>query len=93
MPEAPLGFGAVLDPGSSSHTRAVRAAVEGAVRLHPVSNDPDAAELASRGERVYCTLEAVKHVRLIAGVLYSEGLVVLVAANFALSHLNHPLRH
>jgi hypothetical protein len=53
----------------------VGAAVKGAVRLYTVAYDLDTAVLAGRGERVDRALEAVEHVRLVAGRLYSERLV------------------
>src|SRR5215217_4547100 len=43
---------AVLGRARPGHARAVGAAVNGAAHLHAVTYDPDAAVLASRGERV-----------------------------------------
>jgi hypothetical protein len=53
----------------------VGAAIQGTVRLYTVADDPDAAVLAGRGERVDRALEAVEHVRLVARYLHSKSLV------------------
>ena len=81
---------AVLHRARAGHARAVGAAVDGAVCLHAVADDPDAAVLASRGERVDRTLEAVEYVRLVVGQRYPERLVVLIATHFALRHPQTP---
>ena len=46
------------------------AAVAGAIGLHAVTDDPDAAVLAVRGEGVDRALETIEHVRLISGHLH-----------------------
>ena len=68
-----------MDLGGSGHARAVGAAVDGAVRLYPMADDPDPAVLAGRGESVDRALEAVEHVRLVTRPLYPKRLVVPVA--------------
>src|SRR5918997_339796 len=68
---------AVLRRARPGHARAVGAAVNRAVRLHAMADDPDATVLARRGERVNRALEAVEHVWLVVGHLYPERLVVL----------------
>src|SRR5215218_7765233 len=69
---------------------AMRAAVDRA-RLHAMTADPDPAVVAVGSKGVRGALEAVKGVRISPGHNYLEGLVVLVAANLALSHPNSPL--
>lgn len=73
--------------GRASHPGAMGAAVNRAIRLHPVADDLDAAVLARWGEGVDGALEAVEHVRLVARHAQLKRLVVLVAAYFALGHL------
>lgn len=64
---------------------AVCPAVEAALRLHAVTNDPAPALMAGRGERMDRALEAVKDVSLISAYQL-EGLVVVVPANLAYGH-------
>ncbi len=64
--------GPVLYLGSTGHAGAVGAAVQRTVRLHTVTDNPDATVLAIRGERVDRALEAIKHVWLISGHLRLE---------------------
>jgi hypothetical protein len=82
----PVGY-----PFGAGLARAVGAAEEASVRLHAVAYDLDAAVLAGRGEGVDGALEAVEGVRVASGHTDLEGLVVLVAANLASGHLDHPL--
>ena len=77
--------------GRTGHTGAVSAAVEGAIRLYAVSDNPDPAVFAGRSECVDGTLEAVENVGLVTRPLYPEGLIVLVTTNLALCHLPRPL--
>src|SRR5215217_3243118 len=78
---------AVLHFSRSGHAGTVGAAEDGTVRLHAVADDPDAAVLAGRGERVDRALEAVEHVRLVVGQGYPKRLVVFVAAHLTFGHL------
>ena len=48
--------------GCTRHAGAVGAAVQGTVCLYTVADDPDAAVLAGRSERVDRALEAVEYV-------------------------------
>src|SRR5262245_59052815 len=66
-------------------TRALGAAVELALDLVAVPQDPAAAMLAGGGQGMDRALEAVENVRLTIH-LHVEGLVVFVAAHFALRH-------
>ena len=65
-----------MDLGGSGHTGAVGAAVEEAVRLYTVADNPNAAVLAGRSERVDGTLEAVEVVRISPGHRHLERLGV-----------------
>ena len=53
----------------------------------PVSNDLRAAMFAGWSKHVYCALKAVEDVLVTSMSRYREGLVVRVAAIFALSHV------
>src|SRR5207249_12340998 len=64
---------------------AMGAAVKGSVGLYPVPNDLAAAVLADWGESGDGTFNPVEHMRP-ASQEHLKGLIVLVAAHFALCH-------
>jgi len=64
-------------------TGAMRAAVDGAVRLRAVADDGDAAPRALRSQHIDCTLEAIEDVSVAVREQHRERLVVLVAAALA----------
>src|SRR4028119_2032907 len=86
-----LMSGAVLCLGRPSHTGAVGAAVERAVRLHAVTYDLYPAMLAGGGKRVDRALEAVERPRLLAGHGDYKGFVIIVTTNVTLCHTYSPL--
>jgi hypothetical protein len=69
---------------------AMRAAVDRA-RLHAMTAYPDPAVVAGGSKSVRGALEAVEGVRVSSGHNHLEGLLVLVAANLALSDSYSPL--
>jgi hypothetical protein len=71
-------------------TGAMRAAVDRA-RLHAMTAYPDSAVVAGGSKGVRGTLEAVEGVRISPQHNHLEGLIVLVAANLALSYSYSPL--
>src|SRR5215210_2917599 len=85
-------LGPVGDPFGPCHARAVGAAVKRAVRLDAVPDHLDIAVLASWGERVDRTLEAVEGVRVPTGHGDGDRLVVVIAADFTLGHSSTPFR-
>lgn len=60
-----MGLGSVLNLGGTGHTGTVGAAVDGAVGLNAVADNPATAVLAGRGKRVDGAFEAVEHVWLV----------------------------
>jgi hypothetical protein len=84
------GLGPIRYALCPGHTGAVGAAVDGAVGLNAVADNPATAMLASRGECMNCTLEAVEHVWLVPWHGHLEGLVVLISTHLTLGHLNSP---
>src|SRR5579884_2098270 len=83
----------VADRGRPDELSAVRAAVELALRLHPVPNDLTPALLADRRHPMDGAFEAVEDVRLTLGS-HLDRHVVVVAAHFATRHWSTlPCRH
>jgi hypothetical protein len=82
---------AIFQFGAAIRTSAVDAAEDPALFFDAVADDPAAAVRAGRGQRLYGALETIEYVRLTAqGNL--EALVVVVSADFALSHINNSSR-
>lgn len=80
-----MKLGMIGDGGDTALARTVRAAVEDAVRLGPVSNDLTAAVIAAGGKLVDGAFEAVERVR--RAVPHNlKGEIVIVPADVALGH-------
>src|SRR5688500_17900618 len=73
--------------GDAGFPGTVSAAVEGAVGLHPVSDDPAFTVSAGGGQLVDGALETVESVGPSCGH-YLEGTLVVIAAHIAPSHGN-----
>jgi hypothetical protein len=77
----------VDDCHSALSMRTMSAAVECAIRLDPVADDPAVTMATDWREFLDGALEAVERVRLARGD-HLEGLVIVIPANFASRHLN-----
>jgi hypothetical protein len=74
-------------PAVTGRAGAMGAAEGSPISLHSVTDHPAAAVFAGRREGMDCALEAVEGMRITSGYPDLESPVVLVAANFAPSHL------
>src|SRR5688572_21108360 len=79
----------VDDRGRALLVRAVRAAIERAVRFDAVSDDAAAAVIAHRSEPVDRAFEAVEYVGLARGH-HLERQIVVIPADFARRHIDLP---
>jgi hypothetical protein len=82
-----MTIGAILHLLVAAVPRAVRTAEELTRRLHAVTDDAAATMAALGSQRMDGAFEAVEGVPLAMGERDLESLVVLVAANFAGSHV------
>ena len=64
------------------------AAIEGSIGLYTMPNDPATTVLASRSKSGDGAFKAVEHMRPTSQE-HLKGLIVLVAAHFALCHAPH----
>ena len=82
--------GVIPDLGDARQARAIRAAIEGAVSLYPVTDDATFAVRTHGCEGVNRTLETVKNISF-SGLSDLKGSVIVISAYFALRHNSYSL--